>query len=504
VKHTDPVARRGAALRVLLAAAAEIPGEIPFPIVAAAMAEHGLSRAQGAILLREVLDAGHALPPSLLSVAAPASTRPAVGPERDATGPPPPSLRLLTGTEVLDRSRIRLAHLGLVAEAPVARASPGPPAPEWAPRAAAAPDGAAIAGPPGDSGADPVVGPPVDLAARRPDDPADEPDLDACDPDAADLDILDLYWSSANRFPLLDAAQEVDLARRIEAGVFARARLDAITNVPPEEADALLRIEADGRECFDTFVTANLRLVISIAKKRAYRGMELLDLFQEGNIGLIRAVRGFDHAQGNRFATYASWWIRQSVHRGLADRGRAIRYPVHLVERLAAIDRGIRELESAGRPVTDAAIAALTDLAPAEVSRARATWPTTISLEHLTDVVDDEGFAELIDRLVVTEEPLGELHGFDFLALEPILSAGTDREQYVLKRRYGLLGEPATLEVIGEELAVTRERIRQIESKAMGKVRDRVARLIGEARRADEPGARAAPGPVRRRRSSRT
>nr|WP_237536004.1 sigma-70 family RNA polymerase sigma factor [Streptomyces sp. SID3343] len=335
----------------------------------------------------------------------------------------------------------------------------------------------------------------ADPAAQRADPPEDEPDLDEPDPAEPDLDILDLYWSSANRFPLLDAAQEVDLARRIEAGVFARARLDETTYMSPEEARALRRIDADGRQCFDTFVTANLRLVISIAKKRAYRGMELLDLFQEGNLGLIRAVQGFDHAQGNRFITYASWWIRQSVHRGLTDRARAIRYPAHVVERIARIDQGIRSLEAAGRPVTDPAIAAETHLDPADVAKTRKTLPTTISLERVTDVVDDEEFAELIDRAAVAEEPLGELHGFDFSALEPILSACRDRERYILERRFGLLGEPATLDVIGDELALTRERIRQIESKAMGKVRARARRLLGEARRCGGREARPAPCP---------
>jgi RNA polymerase primary sigma factor len=314
---------------------------------------------------------------------------------------------------------------------------------------------------------------------ESPDDVDDERDARARkDEDAAlqagpTSDPVRLYLKEIGKVALLNAEQEVDLAKRIEAGLFAAEKLLLEPDLPAALRRDLERVAADGAVAKRALVEANLRLVVSIAKRYVGRGMLFLDLIQEGNVGLIRAVEKFDYARGYKFSTYATWWIRQAITRAVADQARTIRIPVHMVEtinKLVRVQRGL--LQELGREPTPAEIGAQMDLSAEKVVEIQRFSQEPVSLDtpigaeedsHLGDFIEDSDAvmpAEAASFLLLQEQ------------LESVLHTVTEREKRVIEMRFGLAdGSPRTLEEVGREFGVTRERIRQIESKTLAKLR---------------------------------
>ncbi|MFB4272445.1 sigma-70 family RNA polymerase sigma factor [Nonomuraea sp. GTA35] len=289
---------------------------------------------------------------------------------------------------------------------------------------------------------------------------------------ATTTDSVEGYLKQIGRIRLLDASQEVALGERIEAGLLAQERLDREhAALPAQERADLEWIAADGRLAKGQMIEANLRLVVSIAKRRAGHGLPLLDLIQEGNLGLMRAVEKFDHRLGLKFSTYATWWIKQAIGRALADQSRTIRLPAHVVEDLNRVIRArstmLREL---GREATVEELAAEAGLTPEKVEQLLRHDREPVSLH--TPLGDDS--AELGDLLADDAPgPAAEVAAsslrHDVLAA---LATLTEREAAVLIQRYGLADDtPRTLDEIGRTFGVTRERIRQIEAKGMQKLR---------------------------------
>jgi RNA polymerase sigma factor (sigma-70 family) len=287
-------------------------------------------------------------------------------------------------------------------------------------------------------------------------------------------DLVHLYLSDVGRHPLLSRNDEVHLAQQIEAA--GRAR-DALTErgrkMSPTERRRLRRTETRGEKAHDRFVLANLRLVVSMAKKYQTSGLPLLDLIQEGNLGLIRAVDKFDWRKGFKFSTYATWWIRQAISRGVANTARTIRLPVNAHDRLVLLQRVRADLEAkSGRPATRAELAEALEVPEAQVLDVIRFARGTLSL---SEPVGDDSTTELSDVLEDHSQP--SPCDAAVLALLPVeitalLRTLGEREQIVMSLRYGLDGgEPRTLQEIGEQLHVSRERIRQIEAKAMSKLR---------------------------------
>ena len=284
-------------------------------------------------------------------------------------------------------------------------------------------------------------------------------------------DPVRMYLREIGRVPLLTAEQEVDLAKRIEAGLFAVEALATCTD--PVLRGELAALASDVLRAKARLVEANLRLVVSIAKRYVGRGMPFLDLVQEGNLGLIRAVEKFDYVRGFKFSTYATWWIRQAVTRALADQGRTIRIPVHLVETINKLVRVQRTLlQTLGRDPTPEEIGLEVDLPPARVRERQKIAQEPVSLETPIGTEDDAHLGDLIEdsNAIVP----GEAVAFLLLQeqLDSVLHGLSAREQEVLCLRYGLRdGRPHTLEEVGRTFGVTRERIRQIESKTLAKLR---------------------------------
>ncbi|HEY3010848.1 MAG TPA: RNA polymerase sigma factor SigB [Micromonosporaceae bacterium] len=300
------------------------------------------------------------------------------------------------------------------------------------------------------------------------------PDLDAFDERGISADLVRAYLNGIGRTRLLTAAQEVELAKRIEAGLFADERL--ATGLVPDEALAadLATIVAEGRAAKDHLLEANLRLVVSIAKRYTGRGMAFLDLIQEGNLGLIRAVEKFDYTKGYKFSTYATWWIRQAITRAMADQARTIRIPVHMVEQVNRMVRARRDLAiGLGREPAVAEIAAALHVPEFQVLELVSYDREPVSLDQ---AVGEDGESALGD-FVVGDDPRAEPDdGVGQRKLrnevEIVLATLSQREQAVIRLRFGLDdGRQRTLDEVGREFGLSRERIRQIEKVTLLKLR---------------------------------
>jgi len=323
---------------------------------------------------------------------------------------------------------------------------------------------------------------------------ADEEDADLADEDMAELeaeasvfgdgvdlddqtpamgDSVHTYLKSIGRTSLLTAEQEVDLAKRIEAGLFAEHKLDTDPDLPSDFRRDLEAVAEDGRRAKAHMLEANLRLVVSVAKKYSDRGLSLLDVVQEGNLGLIRAVEKFDYTKGYKFSTYAMWWIRQAIQRGFADSARTIRLPVHVLEMLSKLSRVERDMhQRLGREPTPEELAVELDRTPDQIEELLRTSRQPISLDStigedgetsigdLIEDVDAPEASELVDRQLMAEQ------------LRSALDALTPREATIMAMRFGLYdGNPHTLDEIGRALGLTRERIRQLEKQSLSKLR---------------------------------
>ncbi|MGW6915704.1 RNA polymerase sigma factor [Kitasatospora sp. NPDC054939] len=353
--------------------------------------------------------------------------------------------------------------------------------PEGHPEAPAEPDADAGPEPDADADAEPDAGPEADGGSGEgADDAADrEPEAGSAPGREREgwgpaADLLRQYLREIGRIPLLTAADEVELARRIEAGLFAEAHLDR--DPPPADplAGELDTLVVLGRIAKRRLIEANLRLVVSVAKRYVGRGLTLLDLIQEGNLGLIRAVEKFDYTRGYKFSTYATWWIRQAMSRALADQARTIRVPVHVVELINRVVRVQRVLvQERGTEPTAAEIAGVLELTEGRVREVLRLSQEPISLHTPVGEEDDVALGDLIEDA----DAASPAESATFLLLrqhlEAVLATLGDRERQVVLLRYGLDdGRPRTLEEIGHLFGVTRERIRQIESKTLVKLRD--------------------------------
>ena len=348
----------------------------------------------------------------------------------------------------------------------------GPPGPDAGPdTGSAGPDADPIPGLEADAEPDPG-------AVPEPEPPPEEdlrpPRADSASPSA---DLFRQYLREIGRIPLLSAVDEVDLARRVEAGLFAEEKLAAFCDLDGHDAQLAVdldRLVVQGRMAKRRLIESNLRLVVSVAKRYIGRGLTMLDLVQEGNLGLIRAVEKFDYARGYKFSTYATWWIRQAMSRALADQARTIRVPVHVVELINRVVRVQRRLlQERGCEPTMEEVAAQLDLTAERVCEVLRLAQEPVSLHAPVGEEDDVAFGDLIEDSDATS-PV-ESAAFLLLRehLEAVLSTLGERERRVVQLRYGLAdGRPRTLEEIGGIFGVTRERIRQIESKTLGKLRD--------------------------------
>ena len=293
----------------------------------------------------------------------------------------------------------------------------------------------------------------------------------------ASADSVRAYLKQIGKVPLLNAAQEVELAKRIEAGLYAVERLKLLREsgeeIPTQVRRDLEWIIRDGERAKDHLLEANLRLVVSLAKRYTGRGMAFLDLIQEGNLGLIRAVEKFDYTKGYKFSTYATWWIRQAITRAMADQARTIRIPVHMVEVINKLGRIQRELlQDLGREPTPEELAKEMDISPEKVLEIQQYAREPISLDQ---TIGDEGDSQLGDFIEDSEAIVAvDAVSFSLLQgqLQQVLQTLSEREAGVVRLRFGLTdGQPRTLDEIGQVYGVTRERIRQIESKTMSKLR---------------------------------
>ena len=286
-------------------------------------------------------------------------------------------------------------------------------------------------------------------------------------------DLVRLYLTDIGQYPLLTKEDEVRLAQKIEKGVEAREKLAIAEDLTAIEKSDLKRLDRNGARAEKKIVQSNLRLVVSIAKKYQASGLPLLDLIQEGNLGLMHAVEKFDWRKGFKFSTYATWWIRQAITRGIANTGRTIRLPVHAGDTLARLQKARTRLElKYGRPATMTELAADVEMPEEKITEALRFANEPLSLSEplredgdaeLGDVVEDRGAASPFEVAATSLLP-------DEIAR--LLAPLDEREREILKLRFGLdRGEPRTLEEVGEHFNLTRERIRQIEARAMSKLR---------------------------------
>jgi RNA polymerase nonessential primary-like sigma factor len=308
--------------------------------------------------------------------------------------------------------------------------------------------------------------------------PTADIDLDAQSPAA---DLVRVYLNGIGRTALLTAAEEVKLAKRIEAGVFAQHMVDTTPRLSPKRRAELLALVRDGQAAKNHLLEANLRLVVSLAKRYTGRGMPLLDLIQEGNLGLIRAVEKFDYTKGFKFSTYATWWIRQAITRGMADQGRTIRLPVHLVEQVNKLARIKRDLhQQLGREATAEELARESGISADKVSDLLDHARDPVSLDMPVGAEEDAPLGDFIEDSEAADAESAVISGLLQDDLRRVLATLDERENAVIRLRYGLDdGQPRTLDQIGKRFGLSRERVRQIEREVMSKLRqgERAERL---------------------------
>jgi RNA polymerase primary sigma factor len=287
------------------------------------------------------------------------------------------------------------------------------------------------------------------------------------------FDPVRMYLKEIGKVPLLTGPQEVSLAKRIEAGLDAVDRVEQTPDLSDAQRASLRAVARDGELAKRQLTEANLRLVVSIAKRYVGRGMALLDLIQEGNLGLIRAVEKFDYTKGFKFSTYATWWIRQAITRAIADQARTIRIPVHMVETMNKVMRIQRQLlQELGREPTVDEIAAKVELTPDRVREIQRLGLEPVSLETPVGDDDDSFLGDFVEDPNATAPATAAARALLTEAIEEALEELNDRERQVVRLRFGLDdGQVRTLEEVGKEFGVTRERIRQIESKTLAKLR---------------------------------
>jgi len=302
---------------------------------------------------------------------------------------------------------------------------------------------------------------------------ASVPETDLDDQTSVMGDSVHTYLKSIGRRQLLTAEEEVNLAKRIEAGLFAEYKLETEKRLSKQYRADLEAVAEDGRRAKAHMLEANLRLVVSVAKKYSDRGLSLLDVVQEGNLGLIRAVEKFDYTKGYKFSTYAMWWIRQAIQRGFADSARTIRLPVHVLEMLSKLSRVERDMhQRLGREPTPEELAVELDRTPDQIEELLRTSRQPISLDSTIGEDGETSIGDLIEDVDAPEA--GELVDRQLMAdqLRNALSALTPREATIMSMRFGLYdGNPHTLDEIGKALGLTRERIRQLEKQSLSKLR---------------------------------
>ena len=322
-----------------------------------------------------------------------------------------------------------------------------------------------------------VTAPPARKRAPRATSPRVTPPSDDRRSTGSTSDPVRMYLKEIGKVPLLTAHQEVALAKRIESGLASAGRLAEMedSEAPISGEDRLVQeaLILDGHEAKKALTEANLRLVVSIAKRYVGRGMLFLDLIQEGNLGLIRAVEKFDYTKGFKFSTYATWWIRQAITRAIADQARTIRIPVHMVETINKVMRVQRQmLQDLGREPALEELAARLEMSPERVREVQRISQEPVSLESPVGEEDDSSLSDFIEDQEAIAPADAAARALLNEAVTEALDELTDREQKVVRLRFGLEdGQARTLEEVGKEFGVTRERIRQIESKTLAKLR---------------------------------
>ena len=292
--------------------------------------------------------------------------------------------------------------------------------------------------------------------------------------DNPSADLVRVYLNGIGKTALLTAAEEVELAQRIEVGLYAEYKLKNAPKLTRAEKRDLKILVREGKKARSHLLEANLRLVVSLAKRYTGRGMPLLDLIQEGNLGLIRAMEKFDYAKGFKFSTYATWWIRQAITRGMADQSRTIRLPVHLVEQVNKLSRIKREMyQSLGREATNEELADESGIDEEKIEMLMRQSRNPVSLDMPVGADEEAPLGDFIEDAEATDAETAVVAAMRHSDIRDVIGTLEQREQDVIRLRYGLDdGVPRTLDQIGRRFGLSRERVRQIEREVMAKLRD--------------------------------
>ncbi|APT92395.1 RNA polymerase sigma70 [Corynebacterium phocae] len=292
--------------------------------------------------------------------------------------------------------------------------------------------------------------------------------------DNPSADLVRVYLNGIGKTALLSAEDEVELAQRIEVGLYAEYKLKNAAKLTRAEKRDLKILARDGKKARSHLLEANLRLVVSLAKRYTGRGMPLLDLIQEGNLGLIRAMEKFDYSKGFKFSTYATWWIRQAITRGMADQSRTIRLPVHLVEQVNKLSRIKREMyQSLGREATNEELSEESGIEESKIEMLLRQSRDPVSLDMPVGADEEAPLGDFIEDAEATDAESAVVAAMRHSDIRDVIQTLEDREQDVIRLRYGLDdGVPRTLDQIGRQFGLSRERVRQIEREVMAKLRD--------------------------------